>query len=94
MSYRTPGPWSIDPDRAADNLVISGADGTVVAEVIDAPALKHIHGLANARLVAKAPELLAIVRALDSDAILRVHNRLPRVNVDDLLDYIVYGATK
>jgi hypothetical protein len=86
MNKHTAGPWHINGFFSDTGVpaAISGAGGEPIV------SLHRINPdtEANARLIAAAPELLAIVKALDSEAIMRVHNQLPTLNVDDVLSRI------
>ena len=54
----TPGPWSVEADKARNNLVVSSdTTGDVVCEVVSEPGSDPV-AEANARLIAAAPELL------------------------------------
>ena len=64
-TQHTPGPWSVDSDRAHNNLVVTCDDtGNAVAEVLseqgDDPEAK-----ANARLIAAAPTMFDLLTAAD-----------------------------
>ena len=75
MTQHTPGPWATatvnagHPNPSVTALGIVGADNTVVARI---PAeYKKTHAIwplaaANARLIAQAPAMLEIIRALVS----------------------------
>ena len=53
----TPGPWSIDADKARNNLVVSSdVTGDVICEVVAEPGSDPV-AEANARLIAAAAEL-------------------------------------
>jgi hypothetical protein len=55
---RTPGPWSVEADKARNNLVVSSdTTGDVICEVVSEPGSDPV-AEANARLIAAAPELL------------------------------------
>lgn len=56
MSAHSPGPWTVElPDNG---VVIADASGYTIAQVFG------LAGVANARLIAAAPELLEAVRRL------------------------------
>lgn len=60
-AMHTPGPWHVDPDAS---ICVSGPDGNVALMNLARP--KAVSE-ANARLIASAPELLAVARkALDA----------------------------
>lgn len=62
MSQHTPGPWKINPSDSEDCIYIeSGSDG--IATVFGGNCA---FDLANARLIAAAPELLEACRAADA----------------------------
>lgn len=56
-SAHTPGPWEVT--ESGDQLEIMQVDGKSIAVVLDEP-----EAMANARLIAAAPELLAIAKIL------------------------------
>lgn len=65
QAKHTPGPWTIAADIYEERFGIGGRDGVVVC----APFLRSgpkvgVHGLANARLIAAAPELLEALSEL------------------------------
>ena len=58
----TPGPWSVDADKARNNLVVSSdTTGDVVCEVVSEPGSDPV-AEANAQLIAAAPDGLAAAR--------------------------------
>lgn len=74
MANITPGPWTVDPkvsDLDPEGMVDGGfyarsvtAPGAAIAEIYWHGAESDAETAANARLIAKAPELLAAVREL------------------------------
>ena len=61
----TPGPWVIDPDYRNDPGAINGGDNLRRVVKWDGFARRHTpEAVANARLIAAAPDLLASLRAL------------------------------
>jgi hypothetical protein len=69
----TPGPWTVDGQTLPQNLQISSPDGIVT--VIDSEAFADTIE-ANARLIAAAPDLLAVLRDL-SDAYQKHFDAMP-----------------
>lgn len=55
--------WTIDSERAYNNLVVSDDAGNVVAQVICEDE-NDAQGKANALLIAAAPAMLAFIRSL------------------------------
>ena len=66
-SKHTPGPWHVETIETADTVeaiaVRDGNYGMFLAQ-IEPHAIEHADALANARLIAAAPELLAALEAL------------------------------
>jgi hypothetical protein len=57
----TAGPWVTDPE--VEHEAVLGADGKMVADcAIFGPGLSQKRNIANARLIAAAPELLEALR--------------------------------
>jgi hypothetical protein len=67
----TPGPWFVEPEEASEHrgIAICAADATVatILPEEDGPALDETDW-ANARLIAAAPDLLAALEKIDSNA--------------------------
>ena len=62
MSH-TPGPWRMEEFRKGSYLVTARNAGTAREGIV----AQHVPGIANARLIAAAPELLEVIReAVDS----------------------------
>lgn len=62
MSH-TPGPWRMEEFRKGSYLVTARNAGTAREGIV----AQHVPGIANARLLAAAPELLEVIReAVDS----------------------------
>ena len=62
MSH-TPGPWKIEEFSKGSYLVTARNAGTAKEGLV----AQHVPGIANARLIAAAPELLEVIReAVDS----------------------------
>ena len=76
MSKHTPGPWGIgDSDLPVSQLAVmskanTGRKHSTIARVVnpDFVGMSPFEGEANARLIAAAPELLAVLRELDESA--------------------------
>lgn len=62
LEKHTPGPWARRPGY--DDYKVVNADGWRIADCHDAPP--RINGLANARLIAAAPELLEALERMRS----------------------------
>lgn len=62
MSKRTPGPWELDPCGQ-----VTQADGrTILVSGIASPMVRTSESIANARLIAAAPDLLeALIAAVE-----------------------------
>ena len=58
MAQHTPGPWSEVGKTRTRSEIIGGKESTHIADV---PS----HAIANARLIAAAPDLLAALRDMD-----------------------------
>jgi len=59
----TPGPWRMEEFRKGSYLVTARNAGTAREGIV----AQHVPGIANARLIAAAPELLEVIReAVDS----------------------------
>ena len=68
----TPGPWHYDPDGEVWATRVNGQDVTICPEWLWARSVRD-EGMANARLIAAAPELLeALERTLIDVEIMRV----------------------
>lgn len=62
MSH-TPGPWRMEEFRKGSYLVTARNAGTAREGIV----AQHVPGIANARMIAAAPELLEVIReAVDS----------------------------
>lgn len=62
MSAHTPGPWT---QYESDPLIIINSDGVSLGEMsAGSPNVSRSEQIANARLIAAAPELLAVVQEL------------------------------
>ena len=81
MSH-TPGPWHVGPkiDNWTDCSICSWRDGregssrVAVANILNVEGIDGADNLDNARLIAAAPELLAICQAIAADArVVRLH---------------------
>ena len=59
----TPGPWHYDPDGEVWATRVNGQDVTICPEWLWARSLRD-EGMANARLIAAAPELLEALQDL------------------------------
>ena len=65
-SAHTAAPWKMDIQ--SEYVIVVGADGTRIADVYAAPdTLKDQEALACARLIAAAPELLDVLKAIHND---------------------------
>ncbi len=67
MTQHTPGPWDDQyPQHSPGEIHIYGADGNIVGSVwgIENDAQKDTVSVANARLIAAAPELLEALKGL------------------------------
>ena len=64
MSNHTPGPWQHVKKYGDNSGPINGPDGKAVASIVGNSTRPAEEKLANARLIASAPELLAIVKTL------------------------------
>lgn len=65
MTDHTPGPWTFDPNLDPENEpVIWSPAGLDVATVETGAARDENQIVANARLIAAAPELLAVLESL------------------------------
>jgi hypothetical protein len=64
MSKHTPGPWEVVPeDRAESRWIIGDEEGGSIASCEPAgPWITSAQADANARLIAAAPDLLAVLR--------------------------------
>lgn len=65
MTKHTPGPWRFRRDKVGYSIEIIGADGYSLAGIAD--IRKDEHGresedLANARLIAAAPDMLSLLK--------------------------------
>ena len=62
----TPGPWIVEPDARVGSITVTHTDGTNRSHVAVCPqmTLCEEHGslLANARLIAASPDLLAALQ--------------------------------
>ncbi len=67
MTEHTPGPWKV-----SEGPRITGADGTVVVFTVDGSYGTNIE--ANARVIAVAPELLAVLK--EAHNVAQQHNLL------------------
>lgn len=63
-SKHTPGPWQSDESETYYRGYVIRNNGMVVCRLLDLGYPSHGSREANARLIAKAPELLAVVRAI------------------------------
>lgn len=66
-AQHTPGPWTFHKSRGLNSYEIKSADGAYLADVwgVDTPVPNGVQPGAvhcNARLIAKAPELLALAQ--------------------------------
>jgi hypothetical protein len=90
MAKHTPGPWRV----GKNGLTISGGDCWRVADVFrsvtDDPELGDSINEANARLIAAAPDLLAMVKRALRDVEARC--RAQGINVDMNVDVVNYRA--
>jgi len=82
MSAHTPGPWTIgDANGYRATSVLAGDNS--VADVYGLPLHQHIskfvecEGLANARLIAAAPDLLEALKVLHARYLLIIGNEGP-----------------
>jgi hypothetical protein len=65
MSQHTPGPWQVDPDpRHLIGGVVFAANATTTIAKVSSSDNTNGTRLANARLIAAAPELLAALEQL------------------------------
>jgi hypothetical protein len=64
-TQRTPGPWHIGVRQPSSDKFIYGKDGTEVADCDSRTNFKE-ENLANAHLIASAPELLDFVKRLNT----------------------------
>jgi len=81
----TPGPWYLDPEPDDSHYQISdGAEGIARVEVWDGDEDPEVMGvaMANARLIAAAPDLLEALRLAQ-----RALNTAPRFQVGDSDSY-------
>jgi hypothetical protein len=65
----TPGPWQLEADWMRNSHALFTADGGWVCEIVTPVSTETYgreHSLANARLIASAPDLLEALQALDS----------------------------
>jgi len=71
-SRHTPGPWRAENESAEDQPDAGNSDiwigtdggGHSIAHIGRDPGLTHDQHMANARLIAKAPELLAVIHQM------------------------------
>ena len=74
MTQHTPGPWRVDPDHCRDVQTADGAIEICLAEggepygknLFSVPPMEEAH--ANARLIAAAPDLIAVLKELQDSA--------------------------
>ena len=67
----TPGPWAIDDHQAGDCYAyVIPESGSILGAIcrVDLPLDSYGQGLADARLMAAAPDLLAVLQELQESA--------------------------
>jgi hypothetical protein len=95
MTKHTPGPWKVfGPKQVVDKDSITmdcaieygdGGPGTIIAECFGRSGEKNFHdSLANARLMASAPELLIACEGALSALLLS-----PHVDKQQAIDYLI-----
>ena len=73
----TPGPWAIDDHQAGDCYAyVIPESGSILGAIcrVDLPLDSYGQGLADARLMAAAPDLLAALKALLERYVLAIGN--------------------
>ena len=86
MDKHTPGPWTIVGDTDAAEAYVCGLDGCEVAQLVDTvhpPAER----LANARLIAAAPDLLAACGNVNEEWHL-AHDALKRGDTETVFKFL------
>jgi hypothetical protein len=69
MANHTPGPWSVEDERE-DRIAVRSEDGALIADCCDGhyndngEFIRAAESLPNARLIAAAPDLKAVVQQL------------------------------
>lgn len=93
MSKHTPGPWSTGEGKA--HIVIYAPDGYAVADAMTYHGKRQADTEANARLIAAAPDLLAVLRTAVKNLEFAVHAlQAPKPSAirEDLADAIALLA--
>jgi len=85
----TPGPWSVDP--VDWDMVTSDQDGLAIA-TLDHPDRSDDDNLANARLIAAAPELLSMLQDAYAD-LSRISDNQSGISDEDLTDIAIPDMT-
>ena len=89
MSGHTPGPWSIEPKPYSQFYIqITGGDLKAIASLHAGALRNKPYQHANARLIAAAPDLLAVVKELEESAEYWSEYDVPLGIVDRLRDAI------
>lgn len=68
MSRHTPGPWSINDWPQANSDIAVGAVGTPLVARVPIRDVSIVGQMANARLIAAAPDLLDTLQHIESAA--------------------------
>lgn len=106
MSAHTPGPWAIRTDLnftpGGSNVIVAPADGgnsVVVAECwtvgpYTGSAVNEPEGLANAHLIAAAPEMLAALKDAYAYINLKGSGQRPVQDIGEVLDVLGSAIAK
>lgn len=66
QSSHTPGPWAIQSTHPGNGRIAIGVPG-IVDSLCELRSIRCHDNIANARLIAAAPDLLAALKAIDAD---------------------------